>query len=69
VKEPVQNKGFIITHAKEAEETTNESRNMGPGRYAIRHSLQEKKVQGFCYDDQSRKSRSINATINFLREK
>lgn len=47
VKEPVIAKGFIITHAIDNDECTNDGRNIGPGRYSIKHTLQEKRVQGF----------------------
>jgi len=47
IKDMNNSKGFIITHAVDNDEVPNEGRNIGPGRYSIKHSLQEKRVQGF----------------------
>jgi len=62
-------KGFLITHAKDSDSITKKSSNMGPGKYMVNHSLQDKRIQSFNYDNYTKKTSSKMSTINFLREK
>jgi len=57
IKDNNVSKGFVIgTNVKDDDEKGgNDQRNMGPGKYIVRHSLQDKKIQGFSYDDNMKK--------------